>query len=234
MEKCWMLVDFARKDGLPTDRVEYLKGLLRTHEKKSMTFRMLTERTDSCLYDREDIQKGFVEIFGEMELPDPRSSAYRNAAAVALPGADYTTGGGYGVSSRPSRSVGHGGGGGNGNGNVIASSYYLHHSGSYRNGGGGGGGGAAATGYLHHAATAAALPSVGDVAMRVGSNGLGRRVLPPPSALGLMSGMRRLGEGTSMARLSSGGVVPTAARGAAAAASMAYPTSAPVAAGASL
>ncbi|CAM9917970.1 unnamed protein product [Ectocarpus sp. 4 AP-2014] len=237
MEKCWMLVDFARKDGLPTDRVEYLKGLLRTHEKKSMTFRMLTERTDSCLYDREDIQKGFVEIFGEMELPDPRSSAYRNAAAVALPGADYTTGGGYGVSSRSIRCVGRGGGGGNGNGNgnVDASSYYLQHSGSSRNGGGGGGGGgAAATGYLHHAATAAALPSVGDAAMRVGSQGLGRRVLPPPSALGLMSGMRRLGEGTSMARLSSGGVVPTAAGGAAAAASMAYPTSAPVAAGASL
>ncbi|CAM9387712.1 unnamed protein product [Ectocarpus sp. 13 AM-2016] len=229
MEKCWMLVDFARKDGLPTDRVEYLKGLLRTHEKKSMTFRMLTERTDSCLYDREDIQKGFVEIFGEMELPEPRSSAYRNTAAVALPGADYTTGGGYGVSSRSTRSVIQGGGG---NGNVSASSYYLHHSGSSRNDGGGGGG-AAATGYLHHAATAAALPSVGDAAMRVGSHGLGRRVLPPPSALGLMSGMRRLGEGTSMARLSSGGVVPTAAAGAAAAASMSYPTSAPVAAGAS-
>ncbi|CAM9407195.1 unnamed protein product [Ectocarpus sp. 8 AP-2014] len=217
------------------DRVEYLKGLLRTHEKKSMTFRMLTERTDSCLYDREDIQKGFVEIFGEMELPDPRSSAYRNAAAVALPGADYTTGGGYGVSSRSSRSVGHGRGGGNGNGSVFASSYYLQHSGSSRHGGGGGGGGgAAATGYLHHAATAAALPSVGDPSMRMGSNGLGRRVLPPPSALGLMSGMRRLGEGTFMARFSSGGVVPTAAGGAAAAASMAYPTSAPVAAGASL
>lgn len=181
-----------------------------------------------------------------MELPDPRSSAYRNAAAVALPGADYTTGGGYGVSSRSSRSVVQGGGGGGGKGNVNASSYYLHHSGSSRNGGGGGGGGwAAATGYLHHAATAKALPSVGDAAMRVGSNGLGRRVLlqqqadgggrlPSPSALGLMSGMRRLGEGTSMARLSSGGVVPTAAGGAAAAASMAYPTSAPVAAGASL
>ncbi|CAM9512503.1 unnamed protein product, partial [Scytosiphon promiscuus] len=144
MDKCWMLVDYAQRDGLPPDRVEYLQGLFSAHEKKSMTYRMLSERTDSCLFDREDLQRAFLGVFAQMELPEPRRRAYRPEALGARNerhgGADYTAGGGYGVSSRagghsapPSGYPFNNGGGGGGDDEPLpslsSSLSYSHHRG---------------------------------------------------------------------------------------------------------